>query len=458
MRFFLIEAIAFIVAIGVLIAVHEYGHFAVARRLGFKVLRFSIGFGKPLWRRVGRDGVEYVLAVLPLGGYVRMLDEREGTVAVEDQPRAFNRRPVWQRVAVLLSGPGANFLFAVLAFWVLFMTGVPGLKPLVGEVQPASLAARAGMKPGDEIVAVGKEAVATQEAAVLGMLSAVVDGGRVELIVRNDSGTHPVSLSVADEARRSLTEPGAWIRGFGFSFPRPHLAPVVGAVAPGSTAERAGLKPGDVISAVDGRPVSEWSALVDVVRGKPGTVLKLGVRRGTSAFDVPVEVRGERDEAHPGGPPIGRIGITAGGEPQWPPGLVVTERHGPVGALLYAVRETWSKSALTVKFLGRMITGQVSLKNVSGPLSIANYAGISALEGGTAFLSFLALISISLGVLNLLPIPILDGGQIVYQLAEAVNGQPLSMRTQMLGQQVGIIMLILLMSLAFYNDIARHFG
>jgi regulator of sigma E protease len=458
MRFFLIEAIAFIVAIGVLIAVHEYGHFAVARRLGFKVLRFSIGFGRPLWRHRGQDGVEYVLAVLPLGGYVKMADEREAPVASEDQPRAFNRRPVWQRIAVLLSGPGANFLFAVLAFWVLYMSGVPGLKPLVGEVQPASLAARAGMKPGDEIVAVGKEAVATQEAAVLGMLSAVVDGGRVELVVRNDSGTHPVSLAVPDGTRRSLTEPGAWVKGFGFSFPRPHLAPVVGAIAPGGTAERAGLKSGDVITSVEGRPVSEWSALVDVVRGRPGSVLKLGVRRGTSVFDVAVDVRGERDEAHPDGPPIGRIGIAAGGEPQWPPGLVVVERHGPVDALLYAARETWSKSALTVKFLGRMLTGQVSLKNVSGPLSIANYAGVSALEGGTAFLSFLALISISLGVLNLLPIPILDGGQIVYQLAEAVKGQPLSIRTQMLGQQVGIIMLILLMSLAFYNDIARHFG
>jgi regulator of sigma E protease len=458
MSLYVVQFLAFLVAIGILIAVHEYGHYWVARRLGFKVLRFSIGFGRPLLRRTGRDGVEYVLAAIPLGGYVKLADEREGPVAPEDLPRAFTRRPVWQRIAVLVAGAGANFLFAILAFWVLYMAGVPGLKPVVGDVKVASLAAAAGLRSGDEIVRVGDREVGTREAAVLEMLDVVVDTGRIPLVVRRNGAELPLVLEVPQAQRRALTEPGAWGPGIGFEFTRPHLPVVVGQVVAGGAAEAAGLKAGDEIVAVDGVRVTEFTQFVAAIRARPGRTAYLDVRRGTSDLRLPVAVRAERDESAPGAPLVGRIGIVPGGQATFPPGMETVERYGPVGAVAPALRETWDKTALTVKFLGRMLTGDVSLKNVSGPISIAAYAGISALEGLTAFLGFLALISISLGVLNLLPIPILDGGQVVYQLAEGVKGSPLSERVQAFGQQVGIVVLLLLMSLAFYNDIARHLG
>ncbi|MCZ8131306.1 MAG: RIP metalloprotease RseP [Steroidobacteraceae bacterium] len=458
MTLLLVQVAAFLVAIGVLIAVHEYGHFAVARRLGFKVLRFSIGFGKPLVRHVGRDGVEYVLAAIPLGGYVKLADEREGPVPDADLERAFNRRPVWARIAVLVAGAGANFLFAIAAFWALFMLGVPGLKPVVGEVREDSIAAAAGLVTDDEIVEVDGDAVGTREAAVLGMLGVVVDRGRLELVVNRDGAEVPLVLEVPESQRRSLTEPGAWSAGLGFDFTEPDLPTTVGRVVEGGAAAAAGLRTGDEILAVDGERVTDFRDLVALIRGRPGETVTLDVQRGDERLRLPVAVRGERDSTLPDNPLVGRIGISPGGQATFPPGHETVERYGPFGAVVPALNETWEKTALTVKFLGRMLTGDVSLKNVSGPISIANYAGLSALSGIGAFLSFLAIISISLGVLNLLPIPILDGGQVVYQLAEAVKGSPLSERAQMLGQQVGIVLLILLMSLAFYNDIARHFG
>ena len=454
----LVQVAAFLVAIGILIAVHEYGHFWVARRLGFKVLRFSIGFGKPLLRHVGQDGVEYVLAAIPLGGYVKLVDEREGPVPPEDLERAFTRRPVWQRIAVLVAGAGANFLFAVFAFWLVFLQGVPGLKPVVGEVRTESLAAAAGLRAGDEIVRVADRDTPTREAAILGMLGEVVDQGRVEFVVARGGSERALTLVVPDAERRAITEPGAWGAGVGFEFTRPHLPVVVGKLVSGGPAEAAGLQVGDTIVAVNGERVDEFSDFVAVVRERPGQTVQLDVRRGAQDLRLPVSVRGERDTSLPDRPLIGRIGIAPGGEPKFPPGVETVERYGPIAALAPAARETWDKTALTVKFLWRMVTGDVSLKNVSGPISIAAYAGVTAVEGITAFLGFLALISISLAVLNLLPIPILDGGQVVYQLAEAVKGSPLSERAQVFGQQVGIVFLLLLMTLAFYNDIARHFG
>ena len=451
----LVKLVSFLVAIGVLIAVHEYGHFWVARRLGFKVLKYSIGFGRSIARRVGRDGVEYVIGVLPLGGYVKLADEREAPVAANDAPRAFNRRPVWQRVLVLLAGAGANFLFAIVAFWILFMAGVPGLKPVLGEIKPGSLAAAAALRSGDEIVGIGERAVATREEAVLAMLSDIVDDGRVELKLRRAGGDASATLVVPDERRRQLTEPGALQSGVGFDFVHPA---VIGAVAPGGAAALAGLKVGDEVRAVDGRPIGDFIELRSVLSALPGATVTLEVRRAGAMLSLPITVRAEHDPTDPARGLVGRIGIAAGGEALYPPELKVLYRYGPLGAIRPALAETWSKSALTVKFLYRMVTGDVSLKNVSGPISIATYAGISALEGLTTFLGFLALISISLGVLNLLPIPILDGGQIVYQLIEAIKGGPLSARAQALGQQVGIVLLILMMSLAFYNDLAHHFG
>ena len=455
-RDFLSNLPAFIVALGVLIAVHEYGHFAIGRALGFKVLRFSIGFGRPLLLRRGRDGTEYVLAMIPLGGFVRFADEAEAPVAAADRGAAFNHRPVWARILVLLAGPGANFVFAILAFWVLFQVGVPGLKPVVGDVLVDSLAARAGLRSGDEIVAVNGRPAATQESAVLGVLSAVIDSGTVRLTVRNPAGERPVSIAVPEAERSGLTEPGAWSRGLGFAFVPPRMPAQIGALVAGGTAGAAGLRAGDRIENVDGQPIKDFTGLVEVVSQRPGKTVPMAVRRGGELLTFDVPVRAEPDPLHAGGT-VGRIGIRPGGEAQWPPGVETVERYGVVRALPAALGETWDKVALTAKFLAHMVTGQVSRSNISGPLQIAQFAGITARAGGTAFLSFLALISISLGVLNLLPIPILDGGQIVYQCAEGLRGRPLSDSVKLMGQNLGFAMLILLMSLAFYNDL-RHLG
>lgn len=454
---FLIMAASFLVAIGVLVTAHEFGHFWVARRLGFKVLRFSIGFGRPLWSHRGRDGVEYVLGMLPLGGYVKLVDEREGPVAPADLPRAFTRRPVWQRVLVLLAGAGANLVFAIVAYWALFLHGVPGVRPVIGAVRAGSPAAVAGLLTGDEIVSVGDRVVDTREAALPEILAHVTDDGRLPLAVRRGGGVQGLLIVVPAAGRRAVSEPGAWADGLGFTFSEPHLPVVLGRVAPDGAAQAAGLRAGDLIEAVDGVPVTEYTAFRALVRAHPGATLSLTVRRGGDRLTIPVVARAHR-EAGGAGPIVGQIGIESAGQPEFPPAMRTIERYGPLQALGAAVTGTWDKAAITVKFLWRMVTGHVSLKNVSGPISIATYAGVSAVQGVWAFLDFLAVISISLAVLNLAPIPILDGGQVVYQLAEGIRGRPVPERIQVLGQQVGIALLLLLMSLAFYNDIAWRFG
>jgi regulator of sigma E protease len=453
----LTSVLAFIVAVGVLVAVHEFGHFWVARRLGFKVLRFSIGFGRPLARWVGAapDRIEYVLAAMPLGGYVKMLDEREGPLAPEDRARAFQSRPPLARILVLLAGPAFNFLFAVLAFWVLYMAGVPGLKPVVGEVAAGSIAAGAGLETGQTILRVGAEPVATREAAVLGILDLLVDEGRVPLTLGDASGREQsATLFVPEHQRLQLTEPGALLAGLGFGFWYPKLPVVVGEVVEGGAAARAGLLPGDEILAVGGTPVSDFGEFVATIRARPGETATFDILRDGSPRRVEVTVESQVEA----GQTIGRIGMSAGGSAAFPQAMRTEERYGPVAALVPAARETWSKTLLTMKFLWRMVTGDVSTKNISGPINIAQYAGLSALGGLTYFLGFMALISISLGVLNLLPIPILDGGHVLYQLAEIAKGAPLSEEFQVAGQKVGIAFLVALMGFAFYNDIARLIG
>jgi regulator of sigma E protease len=458
MMFVLIQVVAFLVVIGILVAVHEYGHFWVARRLGFTVLRFSLGFGKRLWTHTGRDGVEYALSAIPLGGYVKLLDEREGPVAPEARAGAFQSRPIWARIAVLLAGPGANFLFALLLFWLLLMHGVPGLKPVVGPVAPGSLAASADLRPGDEIVSVARVAVVTREDALLAMLSAALESGRIDLGVRRDGLLRPVTLEVPETRRRALSEPGAFGPGIGFQFTLPHLPVVIGRVVAGGSAAVAGLRVGDEVTAVDAVPVTEFFDFRNIISNLPGKTVRLTVRRDNALLTLPVEVRSEVDEASAGHPRVGRIGIAPGGEASYPAEVQVLARFGPLAAVRPAIGEFWSKSSMTVAFLWRMVVGQVSLKNMSGPIGIASYAGASALAGLATFGGFLAVISLSLGILNLLPIPILDGGQVVYQLAEAARGGPLPERVHVWGQQIGIVLLVLMMSIAFYNDIARHFG
>lgn len=455
----LTSIVAFVVAIGVLVTVHEFGHFWVARRLGFKVLRFSIGFGKPLLKRVSRDAdaVEYVLAAVPLGGYVRLLDERDGPVPPQDAHRAFNRRPPLARIAVLLAGPVANLVFAIFAYWILLMQGIPGLTPVIGDVVEDSFASRADLRPLDEITAVGGKPTPTRQAAVLAILEGVVSEGAVPVDVSGkDGGARRVTIRVPEGERRALTEPGTLLDGLGFSFWYPPQPVVVGELAPGFPAEQAGLELGDRVVAIEGEPVEEYFEFVERIRARAGQATRLAVQRAGERLVVELVPRAVEEE----GRTIGKIGlgVAQGDAGSFPESMRTVERYGPLEAVLAATRETWDKSALTVRFLWRMVTGDVSAKNISGPINIAQYAGLTATEGFTYYLGFLALVSISLAVLNLLPVPVLDGGQVVFQLAEMAKGAPLSMEAQVLGQKVGIAMLVALMGFAFYNDLSRLFG
>ncbi len=445
--------ISFLVAIGVLVAVHEYGHFWMARRMGIRVLRYSIGFGKVLWSRRGADHCEYALSAIPLGGYVKLLDEREGPVAPELLEQAYNRKPVWRRVLVLLAGPFANFLFAAVAYWILFVAGVPALKPVIGDVTADSTAATAGLRSGDEIVAVGGAPVATREDAVLAILARLMDGSPIELTVERDGGSRTLGLEVTGD-RRALTEPGALLPRLGFDFWYPTVPTEIGKIVPGSPAARAGLAIGDRLVAVDDRPVEDFRDLVAIVQPSPGKTLRFRVERAGDTFERRIEVDAERD----GDRLVGRIGVQPVPALDVPADMKTIERYGAFAASGRAVEKTWNMSVLTVRMIWNVATGDVSVKNLSGPINIAEYAGFSARQGILSFLSFLAVVSVSLFVLNLLPIPILDGGQVVYQLAEAVKGSPLSERTQAVGQQIGIVLLLVLMSFAFYNDLSRLFS
>jgi regulator of sigma E protease len=450
----LIFIAAFLVAIGILVAVHEFGHYWVAKKLGFKVLRFSIGFGKPLLTRIGKDAdrTEYCISAIPLGGYVKLLDEREGDVEPGELHRSFTRRPIAQRVAVLLAGPAMNLIFASLLYAVLAMAGTEIVKPVVGQVHLDSPAAAAGLRSGDEIVQVGGYKVEDTEDLQIDLLRQVSADATVPMRVRRGGGELAVTLHVADDTR-TLTEPGKLLPGLGFDLATWRADTMVQSVPPGSAGERAGLKPGDKLVAVDGRPIVNSSDFIAAVTGAPGGVLSVEVLRGgeRQTLSTPVPKIVEDGRA------IGRLGITlAEGQRSWPPGLVEIQRSGPIQALGVGVKKMWEMSSLTVQMLWRMVTGQVSPKNISGVVSIAEFAGISAYLGLTAYMAFLAIISVSLGVLNLMPVPLLDGGQVVYQLVEAVKGSPLSERAQSFGQQVGIALLVVLMSLAFYNDISRH--
>ncbi|HEX3602979.1 MAG TPA: RIP metalloprotease RseP [Steroidobacteraceae bacterium] len=453
---FLIVPAAFLVAISILVAVHEFGHYWVAKKLGFKVLRFSIGFGKPLFTRVGRDAdrTEYCVAAIPLGGYVKLLDEREGEVAPSELHRSFTRRPISHRIAVLLAGPAMNLLFASLLYAILAMVGTEIVKPVIGQVRLDSPAAIAGLRQGDQIVRVGSHNVNDTEELQIALIRQFTGDGLVPLTVQRGGAERSVTLRVTAD-RRSLTEPGKLLPGLGFDLATWNAATLIDSADAASAGARAGLRAGDKVLAVDGQPVANRSQFISMVSGAANRDISIEVERHGERLRIVAAVPRVMEDGHA----VGRLGIRIGeGPPVWPPGLVETHRSGPLDAVVVGVKKTWEMSALTVQMLWRMLTGQVSAKNISGVVSIAEFAGISASLGATAFMAFLAIISVSLGVLNLLPVPLLDGGQVVYQAVEAVKGSPLSERTQLFGQQVGIALLVLLMSLAFYNDISRHFN
>ena len=455
---FLWTIAGFVVAVSLLVTVHEYGHFWVARKLGFKVLRFSVGFGPALWRRVGRrDGTEYVFAALPLGGYVKLLDEREGPVAPEDLASSFTRKAPWQRILVLLAGPAFNIIFAILVLWaILWSSGEPQVRPVVGKVVPDSIAARADLRTNDQFLRIENRDVATHSDVVLGLVEAISDDGQIEIDVqRPGSGVRTLALRIDDpEVRRALTEPSALLRGLGMRFWTPPVPAEFGKVDAGGPAALAGLQPGDRVTAIDGEPVADFPALVELISARPNRDVVVSYLRNGQAAEVRLRSTADLIE----GKEIGRIRVATPPPPPWPAELVEQRDYGPLESLTVATQRAWDMTVLQAKMFARMLFGQVSLKNLSGPLSIAEFAGESAQSGLAEFLGFLIVISLSLGFLNLLPIPILDGGQIVYQLIEWFRGSPIPERVQALGQQVGIALLLMLMGIALFNDFTRQLG
>ncbi len=446
--------IAFIVALGVLIVFHEFGHYLIARLAGVKVLRFSVGFGTPLFRRrMGRDGTEWVVAAFPLGGYVKMLDEREGEVAPEERHRAFNRQPVGKRFAIVAAGPIANFLLAIVLYWVLFLHGVPGLRPVIGEPPTGTPAAQAQLQSGDRIVRVGDVPVETWQDLRWQLLERAVERDRVELELLRADGT--VRFAMLDLASvRSEEIDAELLQALGVTRFDPPIEPVIGRVIEGGAAASAGLQPGDLVVSIDGAAVERWDQLVERVRAAPGAALAFELERNGRRLQI--EIVAER--ADEDGLAIGRIGAAPMIDPQQVEALMTEVRYGPVQALWHATAKMSEVTVFTVKMLGRMVIGDVSLKNLSGPLTIADYAGQSAQLGWLTYLNFLALISVSLGVLNLLPVPVLDGGHLMYYLVEIVRGRPVSDRALEIGQQVGLVLLFSLMAFALYNDMNRLLG
>ena len=444
--------IPFVIALGVLIFVHELGHYLVARWCGVKVLRFSVGFGQPLLKwSVGRDRTEWVLAAFPLGGYVRMLDEREGEVPAQDLPRSFNRQSVWRRFAIVSAGPLANFLLAIVLYWGLFSTGMEELRPRVTLTQAeSSIAMEAGIREGDTVLSIdGAEVRGWSDLRWL-MLQAVLDRRQADVVVRAaDAGETPLRL---DFSSVTIDDSGDdLIARIGLRPWRPAIPPVVGQVLDGSAAARAGVQSGDRFVEIDGQRIDSWLELVETVSEQAGRALPAVVERG----GVRVELAVVPDATTVDGRSVGRIGVSAADMPGLRDQIFTVVSYGPVEGLVRAVAKTWDTSVLTLKMIGRMLIGEVSWKNLSGPVTIADYAGQTAKLGLAHYLGFMALISISLGVLNLLPIPVLDGGHLLYYVVEIVKGSPVSERTMQLGQQVGLVMLAMLMVFAFYNDIMR---
>jgi regulator of sigma E protease len=411
-----------LVALGLLITFHEFGHFWVARRLGVRVLRFSVGFGKAIWSRRGANDTEYVIAAIPLGGYVKMLDEREGLVPEDQLDQAFNRKPVWTRIAIVAAGPVFNLVFAVLAFWLMFLVGIPESRPVIGAV--SGIAAEAGIEQGDVIVAVEDQDTRTWSHAILELVTRALDRDPTRVTVENaagESSDHVLDLAAlgSDFSEEKTLE------AVGIEPWRLKVPPVVGEVTDGSPAFQAGLYKGDRIVRIAGEEVESWSWIGHLVQ-----TLLLGV---TNA-EISSEQRATLERA------------------------AITLRLGPVEGIGAAVKETWRLTGSTLGLLGRMITGKASVKNLSGPISIAQFANASASAGLSHFLFFLGAISLSLGILNLLPIPVLDGGHLLYYLIELVKGSPVSEQAQVAGQYFGLIALAGLMSLAFVNDILRLVG
>lgn len=454
--------LAFIVTIGILVTIHEYGHFQVARWCNVRVLKFSIGFGQPLFKTTfGKDNTEFILAAIPLGGYVKMLDERELQQERENPElptvnyteaelsRAFNRKSVYQRIAIVLAGPLANLLLAILLYWLLFMMGMTGLKPIIGEVQPASLASQAQLKTGDVIININAEPVKTWQEARWLLLDYSLAGKPIQVVTSAEDGeqhSHTLNFDGIDHNAEIDV-----LDKLGMRMMQPNVPAVIGEILPNSAAESMGLQAADKILAIDQVAMQNWDSVVNVVRASPNQSLQFKIERQQKVMQISVVPEAIADQ----GKTIGRLGASAQVDQKIRDQLMVNLDYTPLQSLKMAALKTWDTSIFSLKMLANMVTGKVSWKGISGPVTIASFAGESANLGLKVFLGFLALVSISIGVLNLLPIPVLDGGHLMYYIVEVFKGSPVSEQVMLWGQKIGFALLGLLMMVALFNDINR---
>lgn len=448
--------LAFIITIGLLVTIHEYGHFQVARWCNVKVLRFSIGFGKPLWQKTfGKDNTEFVLAAIPLGGFVKMLDEREQQAeetpvpqSKADLKRAFNRQSVWKRIAIVLAGPVANLLLAIILYWGLFMLGVTGMRPIIGVVADNSLAAQASLKSGEIIQKIAGKPVSTWQEARWLILEESLENKTVEIeaISNNELIQHTLSFEgVNNDAEIDI------LKKTGLDVFKPKIPAVIGEILTDSAAEKAGFMPNDKILQIDNVVTDDWEQVVNIIKLSPNKKLHFEIKRGQEIVKIAATPEAFKENKQT----IGRMGAGVKLDKHELDKLLIKLNYSPFVSLQKAIAKTWDTSIFSLKMLGKMLTGQVSLKGISGPVTIAAYAGESANLGLKTFLSFLALVSISIGVLNLLPIPVLDGGHLMYYMIEILKSSPVSEKTMLVGQKIGFVLLGLLMAIAIFNDFNR---
>lgn len=441
--------IFFIIALSLLVVIHEFGHYWVARRCGVKVLRFSVGFGQKLWSKQLKNGTEFVIAALPLGGYVKMLDEREAPVAEAELDQAFNRQPLRNRVAIVSAGPIANLLFAVFAYWVIMVIGVPGLKPIIDDVTADSPAAMAQLMPGEEIIAVNGEATPTVNSLFQQWLKFAQSGETVTLTIRSTDIETTKQLTLPNIG---LDDAGSLFRQIGIKTVQPDMPPILGEIVADSPAEKAGLQTGDELISVNGKQLSSWQGWVALIQSSADEEMSIEILRDGQVQQLNITPAADENN-------VGRIGAAVNTEGYEIPAELRSElRYGPLAAIPQAFSQTWQFSVTTLSGLWGMLVGTVSSDNLGGPIAIAQFAGDSAQQGFIAFISFLAMISISLGILNLLPVPVLDGGHLLMYFFEWVRGKPLPESVQIQGQKIGLFLILLLMVFAFTNDIARLIG
>ena len=453
---FLQPLLSLIITLGILVTIHEYGHFWVARRCGVKVLRFSVGFGKPIFSWHDRQGTEYAIAAIPLGGYVKMLDEREGEVPADQLQQAFNRQSVFKRIAIVAAGPVANFIFAVFAYWLMFLLGFTVIAPVVGSVDEASLAANAGIQANQEIVAIDGEPTNSWQDVNLNLLNRLGDTGSVEFSVKIPGDYSQKHVSVDINEWLSGQEMPNPISALGLHTYRPSISPVIGVISEEGGAAAAGIMPNDQIISVNGISIDDWMAFVDIVRSSANEMLLVEVKRGDDLKTINLV---PQSKTLSDGSVVGYIGAGVqqpeGHKSMWPPEMVREINYGPIDALGAALNKTSADTIMTLSSIKKMIEGVISVKNLSGPITIARVASATIESGLESFLSFLAILSVSLGVLNLLPIPVLDGGHLLYYFVELIRGKPLSEKSQLLGLKIGISLIVMLMLIAFYNDLLR---